>query len=69
MERERKRRQMKTAGNEGKTSALQAIKLSFMNSGLISLKKGGTVPLQTWSRKSNSKFQLFSDCELDSEQG
>ena len=45
MERERKRRQMKTAGNEGKTSALQAIKLSFMNSGLISLKKGGLVEL------------------------
>ena len=40
MERERKRRQLKTAGGENKTSFLQATKLSLMNSGLISLKKG-----------------------------
>merc|ERR1719285_401979 len=39
MERERKRRQLKTAGSESKTSFLQATKLSLMNSGLISLKK------------------------------
>jgi hypothetical protein len=41
MERERKRRQLKTAGGEnGKTSFMQAAKLAMMNGGLISLKKG-----------------------------
>jgi hypothetical protein len=40
MERERKRRQLKTAGGENKTSFIQMTKLSMMNSGLISLKKG-----------------------------
>ena len=41
MERERKRRQLKTAGGEnGKTSFLQTAKLGLMNSGIISLKKG-----------------------------
>jgi len=39
MERERKRRQLKTAGGENKTSFLQTAKLGLMNSGLISLKK------------------------------
>jgi len=39
MERERKRRQLKTAGGEQKTSFLQATKLSLMNSGLIPLRK------------------------------
>merc|ERR1719234_2374662 len=42
MERERKRRQLKTAGGEnGKTSFLQTAKLGLMNSGIISLKKAG----------------------------
>ena len=50
MERERKRRQLKTAGGENKTSFLQATKLSLMNSGLISLKKGEAGPRGTpWS--------------------
>ena len=40
MERERKRRQLKTAGGSEKTSFFQATKLSLMNSGLIPLKKG-----------------------------
>ena len=40
MERERKRRQLKTAGGENKTSFLQTAKLGLMNSGIISLKKG-----------------------------
>ena len=40
MERERKRRQLKTAGGENKTSFIQTAKLGLMNSGLISLKKG-----------------------------
>ena len=40
MERERKRRQLKTAGSENKTSFIQTAKLGLMNSGLISLKKG-----------------------------
>eukprot|EP00092_Neocalanus_flemingeri_P030931 GFUD01033593.1.p1 GENE.GFUD01033593.1~~GFUD01033593.1.p1 ORF type:complete len:788 (+),score=174.32 GFUD01033593.1:281-2644(+) len=39
MERERKRRQLKTAGGSEKTSFFQATKLSLMNSGLIPLKK------------------------------
>merc|ERR1719340_88930 len=39
MERERKRRQLKTAGGAEKTSFFQATKLSLMNSGLIPLKK------------------------------
>ena len=42
MERERKRRQLKTAGGAEKTSFFQATKLSLMNSGLIPLKKGNT---------------------------
>ena len=40
MERERKRRQLKTQSGGEKTSFLQATKLSLMNSGLIPLKKG-----------------------------
>ena len=40
MERERKRRQLKTAGGENKTSFIQTAKLGLMNSGIISLKKG-----------------------------
>ena len=40
MERERKRRQLKTQGATEKTSFLQATKLALMNSGLIPLKKG-----------------------------
>jgi len=40
MERERKRRQLKTASGSEKTSFFQATKLSLMNSGLIPLKKG-----------------------------
>jgi protein tyrosine phosphatase len=39
MERERKRRQLKTASGSDKTSFFQATKLSLMNSGLIPLKK------------------------------
>merc|ERR1719348_1491418 len=39
MERERKRRQLKTQGGGKKTSFLQATKLSLMNSGLIPLRK------------------------------
>jgi len=39
MERERKRRQLKTQGATEKTSFLQATKLALMNSGLIPLKK------------------------------
>ena len=40
MERERKRRQLKTQGGTEKTSFFQATKLALMNSGLIPLKKG-----------------------------
>ena len=40
MERERKRRQLKTQGATEKTSFFQATKLALMNSGLIPLKKG-----------------------------
>lgn len=39
IERERKRRQLKTSGGSEKTSFFQATKLSLMNSGLIPLKK------------------------------
>merc|ERR1712038_1668089 len=39
MERERKRRQLKTQGGTEKTSFFQATKLALMNSGLIPLKK------------------------------
>lgn len=40
MERERKRRQLKTQGGQEKTSFFQSTKLALMNSGLIPLKKG-----------------------------
>jgi len=39
MERERKRRQLKTQGGQEKTSFFQSTKLALMNSGLIPLKK------------------------------
>ena len=47
MERERKRRQLKTQGGTEKTSFFQATKLALMNSGLIPLKKGES--LKTYS--------------------
>ena len=40
MEREKKRRQLKTQGGQEKTSFFQSTKLALMNSGLIPLKKG-----------------------------
>ena len=40
MERERKRRQLKTQGATEKTNFFQSTKLALMNSGLIPLKKG-----------------------------
>ena len=49
MERERKRRQLKTAGGENKTSFIQTAKLGLMNSGLISLKKG-----ENWNKMRKS---------------
>lgn len=53
MERERKRRQLKTAGGENKTSFIQTAKLGLMNSGLISLKKG-----ENWAKIKKSRDLL-----------
>ena len=56
MERERKRRQLKTQGGTEKTSFFQATKLALMNSGLIPLKKGNQGKFLT--------FPFFISCGL-----
>ena len=55
MERERKRRQLKTQGGQEKTTFFQSTKLALMNSGLIPLKKGELSPVLN----SNSRHYLF----------
>ena len=55
MERERKRRQLKTQGGQEKTTFFQSTKLALMNSGLIPLKKGELSPVLD----SNSRHYLL----------
>ena len=55
MERERKRRQLKTQGGQEKTTFFQSTKLALMNSGLIPLKKGESSPVFD----SNSRHYLL----------
>ena len=55
MERERKRRQLKTQGGQEKTTFFQSTKLALMNSGLIPLKKGELSPVLD----SNSRHHLL----------
>ena len=55
MERERKRRQLKTQGGQEKTTFFQSTKLALMNSGLIPLKKGELSPVFD----SNSRHHLL----------
>ena len=55
MERERKRRQLKTQGGQEKTTFFQSTKLALMNSGLIPLKKGELFPVID----SNSRHYLL----------
>ena len=48
MERERKRRQLKTQGATEKTNFFQSTKLALMNSGLIPLKRGESRSVSQW---------------------
>ena len=59
MERERKRRQLKTQGGQEKTSFFQSTKLALMNSGLIPLKKGEIFLLDITTQYVYSQFNLL----------